>query len=101
MTRWIEVRRTTGAAIVDKQGRTLTPEAQAVTLRLPGAHGGLVWNRPVAVRVQGPDGTVTLPVPDVTRRAQLAMLVATGLLLVWAAALSRHWNATEEARHDG
>lgn len=53
--------------------RTLTPQSQALTLG--GPFGGLVWNRPVAVLVEGPDGAARrIPIVDVTRAGQLAML---------------------------
>jgi hypothetical protein len=45
-------------------------EARAFSLRLP--FGGLVWNRPVAVRVQTLSGESRLPIHDVTRRRQIA-----------------------------
>ncbi len=62
----------------------ITPFSQAVKLMLPGSRGGLVWNRPVSVLVQGTDGSENvLPVVDVTRIAQLALLgvgLAFGIL---------------------
>ena len=53
---------------------TVTPQSQALTVRLP--FGGFVWNRPVAVVVeQGGAHTVErLPVVDVTRLIQLGLL---------------------------
>jgi len=62
----------------------ITPFSQAVKLILPGSKGGLIWNRPVSVLVQGTDGSEqVLPVVDVTRIAQLALLgigLAGGIL---------------------
>ncbi len=62
----------------------ITPFSQAVKLMLPGSRGGLIWNRPVSVLVQGTDGSENvLPVVDVTRIAQLALLgvgLAFGIL---------------------
>lgn len=57
-------------------GKTkITPFCQAVKLMLPGSRGGLIWNRPVSVLVQGDDGSeYVLPVVDVTRIAQFALL---------------------------
>jgi hypothetical protein len=53
----------------------ITPFSQAVKLMLPGSRGGLIWNRPVSVLVQGFDGSENvLPVVDVTRIAQIALL---------------------------
>jgi hypothetical protein len=51
---------------------TVTPEAQALTIRLPT--GGLVWNRPSAVLIERGDGVTRLPVIDITRLAQVALL---------------------------
>jgi len=63
----------------------ITPFSQAVNLILPGATGGLIWNRPVSVLVQEADGSEqVLPVLDVTRIVQLALLgigLAGGILL--------------------
>ena len=66
-------------------GKTkITPFSQAVKFMLPGSRGGLIWNRPVSVLVQGDDGSeYVLPVVDVTRIAQLALLgigLAFGIL---------------------
>jgi hypothetical protein len=62
----------------------ITPFSRAVKLILPGSKGGLIWNRPVSVLVQGVDGREqVLPVQDVTRIAQLALLgigLAGGIL---------------------
>lgn len=53
----------------------ITPFSQAVKLILPRSTGALIWNRPVSVLVQGADGSEqVLPVVDVTRIAQLALL---------------------------
>jgi hypothetical protein len=63
----------------------ITPFSQAIKLILPGSKGGLIWNRPVSVLVQGINGSeLVLPVVDVTRKAQLALLgigLAGGILL--------------------
>lgn len=62
----------------------ITPFSQAVKIILPGSRGGLIWNRPVSVLVQGDDGSEqVLPVADVTRIVLLAMLgfgLASGFL---------------------
>ena len=53
----------------------LRVRSQVVHIRLPIASAGLIWNRPVAVLVRIPDGQEqTLPVPDVTRTAVLALV---------------------------
>ena len=50
--------------------------SQVVQLRFPFIHGGLIWNRPVAVLVRAADGQdQVLPVPDVTRNAVLMLFI--------------------------
>jgi hypothetical protein len=51
---------------------TVTPESRAFTLRWPG--GGFVWNRPVALLVEGHDGEERIPIVDVTLLAQVLLL---------------------------
>ena len=56
-------------------GLRITPFARSLTIRLPGFPGGLIWNRPTSVLVQGEDGSeVVLPVHDLTRRRQFTWL---------------------------
>ena len=58
----------------------VTPLAKTFRLPIPSISGGLVWNRPFAVEVRAADGKEwSLPVPDVTRQAQIALL-AMGLI---------------------
>lgn len=69
--------------------RRLVPFSQVIKLIPPGeASAGLIWNRPVAVLVQEPDGTErVLRIPDITRQAQI-LLLALGLFgafLIWLA----------------
>jgi hypothetical protein len=64
----------------------VTPVSQALIIRAPGRANGLVWNRPVAVRVQTPGEQMqVLPVYDRTRLAQLLILGAglLGSALIW------------------
>ena len=64
----------------------LTPVSQAVVIRAPGQVNGLIWNRPVAVRVQVPGNEMqVLPVYDYTRLAQILILGAglLGSVLIW------------------
>ena len=59
--------------------------SQVVELRFPFIHGGLIWNRPVAVLVRTADGQEQiLPVPDVTRTVVLMLLLfsVAGTLLL-------------------
>jgi hypothetical protein len=64
---------------------TVTPQNQAVTLRLP--FGGFVFNRPVAVLVEQDGETQRIPVLDVTRMAQLGLWVSSFVLLAIATAI--------------
>lgn len=48
-------------------------------LSAAGPFGGVVWNRPVAVRV---DGETRLPIIDVTRRRQIALYSISLLIMV-------------------
>ncbi len=58
----------------------VTPLTKTFMLPIPIISGGLVWNRPFAVEVRTAGGEVwSLPVPDVTRQAQIALL-AMGLI---------------------
>ena len=58
---------------------TVTPRSQALTIRWP--HGGLVWNRPVAILVERGEQTERIPIVDVTRIVQLGLF---GLSLVFS-----------------
>jgi hypothetical protein len=61
-------------------GMQVTPVTKTLCVPLPGNAGGLIWNRPFAVEVRTADGKEwSLPVPDVTRQAQIALL-AMGLI---------------------
>ena len=63
--------------------RTITPQTQVISLRLP--FGGFVWNRPASVLVTENGRTRRLPVPDMTRMIVLAAVVASTAvtLLTW------------------
>jgi hypothetical protein len=63
----------------------IIPLAQVLQLQPPGSQGGLIWNRPAAVRVEREDGSQELiPIYDVTCLSQiiLAGLVA-GTVIFW------------------
>jgi len=50
--------------------------SQVLQVRLPFGYGGLLWNRPLSVRMRSQNGEEqTLSVPDVTRTAVLTLLV--------------------------
>ena len=64
----------------------IVPIARSVRIQVPGSHGGLIWNRPVAVAFRTADGReFELPVHDVTRRWQILLLGMglIGALLIW------------------
>jgi hypothetical protein len=65
---------------------TLLPLAKSLRLRLPGRRGGVIWNRPASVVVQTAGGQeYSLPVRDVTRQVQFALIGGglAGIFLVW------------------
>jgi hypothetical protein len=65
---------------------TVTPQPRALVVRLP--QGGLVWNRPTALTVERAEAKWRVPVVDVTRLLQLALLA-----LAAAIAAARRSNA--------
>ena len=60
--------------------RTVTPQAQVLSVRLP--FGGFVWNRPAAVLVEENGRVQRLPIPDVTRMIVLATIVVSTAVAV-------------------
>jgi hypothetical protein len=57
---------------------TLVPFANSIQVRIPFMHGGLIWNRPVAIAVQTAQGQeYILPVQDVTRQMLFALIGAS------------------------
>ncbi|MBI3734584.1 MAG: hypothetical protein HY259_14185 [Chloroflexi bacterium] len=70
-------------------GYTLVVRARVVQLRLPGSHGGLIWNRPIELSARDAAGAERiLPIRDVTRRRQLRWL-GLGLLGAWLISSAR------------
>lgn len=66
---------------------TVTPESRALVIEWPG--GGFVWNRPAAVTVER-EGTIERhPIVDVTRVAQIALIVAGLSSILIVAVLTR------------
>jgi hypothetical protein len=59
---------------IEAGGRILVPVAESLRLRAPGGVGGLVWNRPVGVRIEEADGSRYLPIRDRTREIQWLLL---------------------------
>jgi hypothetical protein len=62
--------------------RTITPQTQVVSLRLP--FGGFVWNRPAAVLVEENGRVQRLPIPDVTRMILIAVAVVSMVVALLA-----------------
>jgi hypothetical protein len=62
----------------------IIPLARSIRIHLPGLPGGLIWNRPMAIITQQPDGLEqVLPIHDITRQAQLGIFgIMTGILLI-------------------
>ena len=82
---WLEIESRTGEPVHVGQTR-LTPFIQTVRINFPGPGGGFSWSRPASVLAQySAEEEQTIPIIDVTRRAQL-MILGLGLLsslLIW------------------
>jgi len=81
----ISIKKSSGSPI-QAGNLEVTPVSQALVIRAPGQANGLVWNRPVAIRVQAPGEEMQiLPVYDRTRLAQILILGAglLGSALIW------------------
>lgn len=76
---------------VASAGGSIVPLSRRWHLRLPGDRGGLIWNRPLALRVRDADGGERYhPIIDWTRIAQVGLLAA-GLAMAavfWRAGVS-------------
>lgn len=66
---------------------TVTPQSQALVLRWRGL--GLVWNRPVAVIVNGPGQTQRIPIFDYTRIVQWSLLAISAVFWIGLVVLRR------------
>jgi hypothetical protein len=87
----------TGDSVAVRDVR-LTPESKALVVRWP--NGGWVWNRPVAVLVEREGGGERMPIVDVTRIAQLALLGLGALFALVTVMLSARtrFSAIRESR---
>jgi hypothetical protein len=64
---------------------TITPVARSVRIDFPARSGGIIWNRPVGVSTSRPgEGLYWQPIVDLTRRAQLVIWAAVGVILMVA-----------------
>ncbi len=78
----VQIETRAGEPIVSGDTKII-PMARSLRIRNPGWHNGLVWNRPVAIVVQTGDGQEqVLPVRDVTRQAQVALLVSSLIVVL-------------------
>ncbi|MBO0837707.1 MAG: hypothetical protein J2P28_19650 [Actinobacteria bacterium] len=68
-------------------GVTVTPVARTLTVRT--GFGGLVWNRPVAVRVERNGRVEQLRIVDLTRAVQVGLLATGAVAAVALAVLVR------------
>ncbi len=73
----------------------ITPQAQAFSVRFP--FGGIVWNRPTAVLVERDDLTQRIPIVDVTRVAQVALL---GLVVTFSIIITLLAARQRRIRHE-
>jgi hypothetical protein len=56
---------------------TITPESRVLMVRFPGRwDGGYVWNRPAAIVVERDGERERIPIVDVTRMAQMGLLMS-------------------------
>jgi len=74
---FVELKTSTGIPI-ERGNMTITPQAQALVVRLP--YCGFVWNRPVAVLVETDGRRERFPILDVTRVAVLTIAVASATI---------------------
>ncbi len=75
----ISTRRSTPLTI---HGGEVLLSTRTLEVRLPGSHGGIIWNRPSAVSIKRQDGNEQIViVRDVTRLLQLAIF-GSALLFV-------------------
>lgn len=69
---------------ISADGYTLTPFAQSIKVTLPGFPGGFIWNRPVSILVENPDGNEqVIPIQDVTRQVVFGLIgVSLGIVMI-------------------
>ena len=82
----IIVQQTSAGEPIKVNDLTIYPVARSYRLDIPAIRGGFTWNRPLAVIVEGNDGSrQILPIIDRTRQVQIAILSAgfASALLTW------------------
>lgn len=72
---------------ISRAGLTVTPEAEALVVRLGPV--AFTWSRPVAVHVAGNGTSERLAVVDVTRLVQIAITIAIPLTVAIVGRLSK------------
>ena len=77
---FIRVETSTGEPVT-RDGVTVTPEVQSISLRW--GSGGVVYSRPAAVQVTRGEETERIPVVDVTRLAQIGFWFLAGLYVLF------------------
>ena len=83
---YIQLQTTSAEPVVVRDVR-VTPQSQALVIRLP--FGGFVWNRPTSVLVERDDMTQRIPIVDVTSVVQIALLglgLAISVIIIASAA---------------
>jgi hypothetical protein len=86
MVKSILIQQTSAGEPVNAGEVNVYPVARSYRINFPGARGGIVWNRPLAVIVEDSRGSRQfIPVQDRTRQLQVAILAAGffGTLLTW------------------
>lgn len=97
---WLQVE-TRAAQAVKAGDLQIIPMAQSWRLKLPWVRGGVIWNRPVSVVVQTPDGGErVLGVRDATRQAQAALLGGSLAVVLFAWAVSRLIGAIRDSEKE-
>ena len=86
MTNKIFIQQTSPGEPIKVNDFTVYPVARSYRVNMPGARGGIIWNRPMAVIVEDSGGNrQVIPVIDRTRQLQIAIFGAglIGTLLAW------------------
>jgi len=84
--RWVS-NETMAGDPVTASGVTVTPLARTLIVRTP--IGGVVWSRPVAVRVERDGEVRRIRIVDVTRAVQVGLLVSSLAVIVAVAAMTK------------
>jgi hypothetical protein len=83
-TSFIRLEKCTGPATT--VGNTIV-SPQAVVLKVRWPFGGAVWNYPIALRVEQNGQVRQIPVLDVTRLVEIAMLFTAALVVLIASSI--------------